>query len=484
MTIIEKKEDISKVLQENNFKLFGIGGYPSTRSEIWPLVSDYEVICGNPSGELDAIKQRTKVSVFLQTEKNKIPEKKPQVILSDKEVVEHINSSSENKKVALYFYKPTKKVEGICKENNWVMIANSFELFEKHSSKLAFYKILEDLKVNRDMKILDLEKLDEELDNLFEIWGEKIVVQFVDEGGGRGTFFFKKEERSEIMDKISERFELIDKEKSIGMKIVASRFVEGPVLSITGCITSDNGILASYCQYQMIDIPEAIKNKKDAVGVFCGHDWSLSKQIPDEINNKGIELITKIGEKLKEGGMLGIFGLDLIWDKEKNDLVPLEINVRLLGTYPTTVYVQLDKGEVPLVGFHILDFLGIKYKIKDKSVFRKDKARNGAHLLLFNPTGYDAKCGKELKGGVYKLNNGKMEWVRLGVELIDIQNKGEFILTEGVPIKSLVYKRNGKLLKVLAKEELSINDATELNLFAKQIVEVIYKELNLQPNEK
>jgi len=484
MILITNKEDIKKALEDNNFKLFGIGGYPSTRSEIWPLVNDYEVICGNPSGELDAIKQRTKVSVFLQTENNKIPEKKPQVILSDKSVVEHINSSGKNKKVALYFYKPTEKVAEICKKNNWIMIANKPELFEKYSSKLAFYKILEDLKINRDIKIFDLEKLDENLDSLFEMWGEKIVIQFVDEGGGRGTFFFKKEERNKIMDRIAERFELIDKEKSAGMKIVASRFVKGPVLSITGCITKDNGILTSYCQYQMIDIPETIKNKKDAVGVFCGHDWSLSKNIPDKINKKGIELITKIGEELKKGGMLGIFGLDLIWDKEKEDLIPLEINVRLLGTYPTTVYVQLDKGEVPLVAFHLLDFLGIEYKIKSEEVFRKDKVRNGAHLLLFNPTGFDAKCGKEVKGGVYKIVDGKMEWVRLGVELADIQNKGEFILTEGVPIKTLVYKRNGKLLKVLAKEELSANDAKELNLWAKEIVEVIYKELNLQPNEK
>ncbi|MFA6296891.1 MAG: hypothetical protein WC663_06045 [Patescibacteria group bacterium] len=478
MKIVSSKEDIKNILTENNVAIFGVGGYPSTRSEIWPLVSDFEVICGNLSGEIDSVKIRTKVFVADFESSNKIPEKRPDVVLSDKKVIEHINSSAKNRKTALYFYKPSKKSKEICQKNNWTMLSNSPELFERFSSKLEFYKILEELKINRDIKIFDLADLEKNLDNLFDEW-EKIVIQFVDEGGGRGTFFFNKNERAEVMDKIFARFDLINKKRNNAMKIVASRFVEGPVLSITGCITKDNGILTSYCQYQLIDIKEATKNKTNAVGVFCGHDWSQSVNIPDEINKQGVELVTKIGEKLKEAGLKGIFGLDLIWDKKNNQLLPLEINVRLLGTFPASVFVQLDKGEVPIVSFHILEFLNIPYKIKNEQVFKKDKKRNGGHLLIFNPLGKDVKCGKELKGGVYKLNNEKIEFLRLGVELIDIKNAGEFILTDGVPTKNLVYAKNGKILKIIANEEISEHDGKELNGWMKNVVKAVYEELGL-----
>lgn len=484
MNIISTKEDIKNILKKNEMAIFGVGGYPSTRSEIWPIVSDFEVVCGNASNELDSVRLRTKVFVSSAGAMNKITEKRPDMILSDEKAVEHINSSAKNKKVALYFYKPTRKLEEICRKNNWTMLSNSPELFEKYSSKIEFYKILEELKINRDIKIIDLEKLEENLDNLFEILGEKIVIQFVDEGGGRGTFFFGKNERDEIIGKISDRFGLIDKKKSKDMKIVVSRFVEGPVLSITGCITKDNGILTSYCQYQLIDIKDVTRNKKDAVGVFCGHDWSLSSQISDEINKQGVELVVKIGEKLKIAGLKGIFGLDLIWDKKNDNLLPLEINVRLLGTFPTAVYVQLNKDEVPLVAFHILEFLNIPYRINKEQVFKKGKKKNGAHLLVFNQAGFVVKCGKELKGGVYKLKNGKLEFSRLGVELVNIKEKEEFILTDGVPTGDLGYKKNGKLLKIIAKEKISEEDGKKLNKWMKNVVEAVYKELNLQPYEK
>jgi hypothetical protein len=68
----------------------------------------------------------------------------------------------------------------------------------------------------------------------------------------------------------------------------------------------------------------------------------------------------------------------------------------------------------------------------------------------------------------------------LGVELKDIKNKGEFILMDGMPTKHLIYKRNGKLARIITKDSISIKKGKELNKWAKNIVKFFYKELELK----
>jgi hypothetical protein len=350
-------------------------------------------------------------------------------------------------------------------------------------SRSEFFGILKELNIRRNYIETPLSSFSEKIDDIFKKLGEKIVIQLSDEGGGRGTMIFAKKDRGSIVSQIESRLKLIKKEGENPVLFVSS-FVTGPAISLTGCITRANGVLSSYCQYQLIDIPEVTRNKEDATGIFCGHDWSLSKEIPDSIHRKARKLLEKIGLSLKRRGALGIFGLDLMWDKKTNTLLPLEINLRLLGTFPTSVYVQLEKREVPLVAFHLLDFLKIPYKISSSLVFRKGARREGAHLILFNPLGEDANCQAGLRGGVYCLRNKRLMFIRLGAELKYIINKGEFILTEGVPEKDAVYRKNGKLLKIITREAISKNGGKTLNSFGKNIVNAVYQALNLKPYEK
>jgi len=184
---------------------------------------------------------------------------------------------------------------------------------------------------------------------------------------------------------------------------------------------------------------------------------------------------------LKKKGALGIFGLDLMWDKENNSLVPLEINPRLLGTFPAAIYVQLEKKEVPLIAFHILEFLNIPYKIKDENIYRKDLPRHGAHIILHNPEKYGVVCQNQLRGGVYDLSKNQLRYLRSGEELSDIENKNEFIITEGGPIKGREYKRDRRLLRIITKQAISKAEGEKLNDWGKNIIKSVYKELKLKP---
>jgi predicted ATP-grasp superfamily ATP-dependent carboligase len=478
--IISSLQDFKSVLEESHVKIFGIGGTPIVRSEFWSLLPSFELICANKTGEAKSAEEKIRITYFEKTKSPvPFPVRKPEALLGEKKVVDHIQKDRANKKIAIVIFSPNSQVELACKKNNWKLIANSTKLFQKISDKRFFHKLLTEISFPSVGIFMKLSALEKNLDALFEKFDGKIVIQLTREGGGKGTFFFTKNERASVLATINERLPMKEG-RELNPVLLINKFFTGPSLSITGCITKENGILSSYAQYQLIDIPESTSGKKDASGIFCGHDWTLSNAIPLKIHREAERLLIQIGLNLQKKGALGVFGLDFIWEKETGKVIPIEINPRLLGTFPTSVSIQLEKGEVPLAAFHVLEFLNIPYKIKNTTVFKKTLPRYGAHLLLFNPLPFTVKCGKELQGGVYKITKGHLVFQRLGLGIEDIRHPEEFIITDGVPTKKLAFAKNRKLLKIITREAISTNDGKELLPWGKKIVALVYAELALK----
>ncbi|MEA1926102.1 MAG: ATP-grasp domain-containing protein [Patescibacteria group bacterium] len=461
--------DVKKILAEHNVKIYGIGGLPTTRSEIWPLIDDFELICANKTGEFESVARKVKIKYF-QFSKTKFV-KKPDKILSDKKVIRYIKEGSKGKKVGIYVLRPTEKIHEICNKNGWTLIANSEKLYNKLEDRLEFFKILKKIGLDKEFCVLKLSKFEKKIDSLLKKFGNKIVVQFLSGGGGIGTFFITgNEDKRTVIDEIRKRIE-IAKNTDKNPKLIVSKFIEGSSVSVSGCVTKDNGILTTHAQYQLIDINESVKGKDDAQGVFCGNDWEYSNRISYSVHNEAEKITKKVGKEIKKRGYLGIFGIDFMLDKERKKLVPIELNPRLLGTLPVIVYVQLDKKEVPIVAFHLLEFLKIPYSIKNKSVYKKDRKRAGTHLIIFNPLKRKIRFKKDIPGGVYKISNGSLIFVRKGVEMEDLRRDNEFILTDGVPVKGFSYSKNRKILRIITKRSIATNGGGALNKRGRNIAE-------------
>jgi hypothetical protein len=222
----------------------------------------------------------------------------------------------------------------------------------------------------------------------------------------------------------------------------------------------------------LIDIKESVGEKNNAQGIFCGHDWSLAKNLPDSLVEKSKEMTLKIGELLKEEGYRGIFGIDFIWDQKYDKIIPIEMNPRILGTFPAQVQLQVENGEVPLAAFHLLECLNINYFIKPKSVYGGESNYEGSQIILFNFLGKDVVFNKDLKAGVYKIEKDEgLSFLRPGFELADIVNpEEEFILTDGVPGKGDVVKKNKKILKIMAKRGISEEGGKKLNFWGRKVI--------------
>jgi hypothetical protein len=474
--IIRVSDDIGDLISLDNWKIFGIGGLPSTRSELYSFIPGFELICSNASGELESVREKCKVSVF---DLEKMPKsKKPEDILADRKVMEYVEKTGAGKNIAIYIMKPSEAVENICVLKNWKLIANKADLFKEVDGRIFFNSILEKIGVEKKVKTLTLGELRVQKENVFDEFEDKIVVQsLLGAGGGSGTFFARKDKIGVTIDEISKKLEILGGDED--SLLVITEFIDGYDLGIMVCVTRDNGILVSSPRFQLISVKEAVEGKDNKEGVFCGHNWSLSNQLDQNVVSETRELAKKIGLELKRTGFLGIFGVDFMLDKATNKVTPIEVNPRLLGSFPVEIEIQQAVGEVPLVAFHLLELLGVDYKIEKEDIFyKKTNIREGSHLYIFNPWKKDVVFKEALKGGVYCIEGVELKFLRKGFSVSDIHDlEKEFILTSGVPVIGRRCKKNKQLLRIVWRRSIQVGAGKEIDDKARNIVNIVKKEL-------
>lgn len=469
--IIRSSKEVSELIERDNWKIFGIGGVPLVRSEIWSFVPDYEIICSNTTGELASVREKIKVNVF---DLEKTPgSKKSGDILTDKNVQEYIKEAGKGKKIAVYVLKSSKETEKVCRENGWVNISNEVELFKKVDDRDYFLSVLNRINEKRFFEVLKLSKFEESLADLFDKFGEEIVVQTFSSSGGSGTFKLKKGSSADIILEINKL------KKEGDLNIIATSFIKGFDVASTGCVTADNSVFFGPARLQLVGIKEAVSVRENSKHTFCGNDWNLPENFSDEINKQYRALLVKIGDELKKDGFKGVFGVDFIFNVAERKLVPLEINPRLLGSYPVEVQVQKFYGEVPLTALHVLEFLGIKYKVLDKNICcNTNLKREVGQLTLFNFFGKDVVFRDSFLGGVYSVSDGELKFLRNGFELSDIKDgESEFILTDGVPVAGRRYNKNKQLLRIVWRRNIQVGMGSDIDEEAKNVVAVVKREL-------
>lgn len=478
MMKINEVSDINDIIKQKNIKIFGIGGTPITRTEAHHLTENIEIICAVEAlSEISQIKKKVSIKCFPLKNDDGSYVKKPSKILSDQCVQEYVNDSKKtHDQIAIYIMKSDAVLEQICRDNNWILIGNTADIIEKYNSKELFQKILYETGLENDAVVMRLDELHNHIDDIFDRFGEKIAIQLPEvSGGGHGTFFVDKKDKNVIVERIDQRIEIINEEIPESTNIIVNSFFEGPTLSILGTVTRDNGVIVANPQHQLIDIAEVVKSKNDASGIFCGHDWTLP--IPQDIQDQAINISQKIGGHLQKNGVLGIFGTDLIWDVGRNTVVPIEINARLTGVFPSFVDVQMLNGEVPILAFHLMDFLKIQYSVADSRAYRKKSFIDGAHMIIFNNHPYKIRVTKtNIQSGIYSLQDDKLYFERDGFEMSDIQSDNEVVITDGVPVSGSIYEKNRKLLKIISKSSLGKN-SYELSDWGKKIIENIYNSI-------
>jgi len=371
-------------------------------------------------------------------------------------------------------YKPSTKMMVLAKENGWRMAINPPRFGKEFlENKLKFRNILKKINVSVvPGEVCQLELL--EFAKFAKKYGQPFFIQHPLSGGGKGNFLIK--DKTDFKKALNSLSELVERtgEKSV----LVAKFIRGSSPSITGCVTRF-GILSTSLQYQILNIPH-LYNKPDCFGLFCGHDWTASV-FSEKIELQAYDIVEKVGRHFQKLGYKGIFGLDFILEEKTNTLYVVECNPRLLGSFPTLTMVQLENNEPPILGFHILEFLNADYQLDVQAVNQAmRKRRRGAQMLLHNLEDQWVETTVEIKPGVYRLGDNKIEFLRTGYQFSHLKNDNEFLVTEGVPIKGSYFSPNRRLVRILTLRSVLVKHLN-LNPWAEKVVKLTYNSFGLKP---
>jgi predicted ATP-grasp superfamily ATP-dependent carboligase len=244
-------------------------------------------------------------------------------------------------------FKNTKQIEELAKERGWKLLNPPAALAEEIENKItqvAFLGELADLlpphhislvkKIVRDTSTKDTTS----------------IVQWAHSHTGEGTIHIQKEsDLKVIQDKFPER------------EARVSLYIRGPVFTINVIVTKD-GLLFGNPSYQITGIAPFTDNPFSTVG----NDWSAPQTILTESKLHELQaLAKKVGEKMRSRGWQGLFGIDVVYDEERDKLFLIEINARQPAstTYESQLQSKLREAGIPgITTFeaHLSALLGVQ----------------------------------------------------------------------------------------------------------------------------
>lgn len=263
------------------------------------------------------------------------------------------------KDVNILIFKPSEKIELICKAKGYNLLANPKQLNDKYENKVDFFNLMTKEKfaftipgISGILGKFDFTRLKEQL-------GLPFVVQFSHGWAGRTTYFIKRE---------SDFLKLLMTFPNTRVKI--NKFIEGFTVLNNACIYGEE-ILISPAAMQISNI-NVLQEK---YGATCGRQWP-ARFISKDQEGKIEEITGIIGKIMHNDGYRGYFGLDFIIEKNSGKVFLSENNARF--TASSAFFTKLEQGleSIPLLFYHLAEFLKVNLSVSN-----------------FNPVGI---CGSQI----------------------------------------------------------------------------------------
>lgn len=355
------------------------------------------------------------------------------VALLSHEYTSHFLSKIKNPSILVF--KNTKQIEKICADKKWPLLNPSAELsnkIEEKISQLEILKNLRDLFVEYD--ILTCKEVK---------WaGEKFVMQFNHSHTGTGTVMIDSEQKLiSIADKFPDR------------EVRIAKYIEGAIFTNNN-VVSESNILIGNISYQITGIPPFTDKKFATVG----NDWGLTKKL---LNNSQFEyyrlIVKNVAEELKRFGWKGLFGVDVIFDKQTGKLSLLEINARQPAstTFESWLQDKQQKKNINTFEAHLASLLGLNLSLEQIT-----EINEGAQIIYRMPESAKPVC--PLSDIAIDLRRKNFEVIQynntnVGAELLRIQNEKSImddhniLNNEGETIASIISSTD-KMMSMQARE--------------------------------
>ena len=369
-------------------------------------IKSYFVICSQKSDIVQYLRKEKIPVLCLDDDKIKNAGK----ILTNEKVIEYIKSRSKNNVANVITFKPSPTIQRVCKDNSFRYLGNDWKLNRDLEDKTKFVEVTEKLKIsNANSKIIKLDKNNCSLDFSRN---KKFVVQLPRGFSGNATFFIEdKNNLDEIFKKYKNR------------KVKLSEYFKGETYTINACVIG-NEILISKPIFQITGLSSYNKN---SFGGTCGNDYIYPKKLRKEQRKEIFDCTKKVGDYIKKLGYKGIFGLDLVVNNKKVNLI--EINPRIIGSMSLFTKLQIQNNQIPFLSLSILEFAApVIIKNDNFKEWDKEDNFNASQLILRNTKNKPIKIIKSLRSGIYEIKENKLFLKKETYSTDKKMKKNEFLI--------------------------------------------------------
>jgi len=176
--------------------------------------------------------------------------------------------------------------------------------------------------------------------------GEDLVVQTPYGDSGRTTFFIKSEGD---WDKYQEDI--------VGEQLKVMKRIDNLPGTVEGVATR-HGTLVGPIMMEVVGHSELTPYK----GGWSGNE--AAPQLIDEAQrDKVITMVQALGDRLYQEGYRGTFCMDFLLDTSSDEVYLGELNPRISGASPLTNLITQKYSGVPLLFFHLLEFLDVEWEL-------------------------------------------------------------------------------------------------------------------------
>lgn len=166
------------------------------------------------------------------------------------------------------------------------------------------------------------------------------------------------------------------------------------------------GTLVGPLMTELVGFPELTPHK----GGWCGNEVfgaNASMLISPDLRRRAQHAALAIGEQLRHEGYWGCFGLDFLIDVDSQELYLGELNPRLTGATPLTIRTARDGDELPLLLFHLLEWMGVQYDFDVEKFNRRwvgaEETTNWSQLVIEHVEDEPATVRGALPAGIWRI---------------------------------------------------------------------------------
>jgi hypothetical protein len=361
-------------------------------------------------------------------------------LLQVKQVQEYIKLHTPQGTVPnVIFFKIAHNIEQTCKELGYNILNTTADLNQLFELKLSQFEVLNSINHQASsiksirfpkttispLKDINFEKTVKEI-------GIPFVIQY-DRGhtGSSTVFVNNRNEFDAELNKYPNRMAKFSKK------------IDGEAWTLNACVTR-NGIVYGGLCYQIT----GIKKCTTKLGGTVGNDWSVTNLLSKKSIEQIVIITKNSGDIMSAHGYKGLFGLDLVIDKD-GEVYLIEINARQPASTGMHTKLLLQDNEIPLELLHIAEFLfpedkdyisfinktlGTAYTISNlkDALERQNKQellpKDAAQVIIRNTSDIDINAKLTVETGIYTYKDSMLQIVREGFSISDIEATDEFLI--------------------------------------------------------